>query len=604
MNKESILHINTEEFVYPIARNCLVFKIRVAKEDIVTCKLVYWDREKPQNKKCEILKWTYRDKLFDYFQGTISFNQIARYRKYYFILTDTEGKEGYFTANGFIEYMPEDGFFEYLYANVTDVITTPDWTKGLIYYQIFPERFCNGNVDNDPTDCKSWGTLPDRENYMGGDLEGIISKIPYLEELGIECLYLNPIFFGDFNHKYATTDYYKIDPMFGTSEDFKRLVNACHSVGIKILLDGVFNHTGINFKPFQDVLSKQEESIYKDWFHINHFPMKISHHDYECVGAYKWMPKLNTANPQVREFIIDVMIFWIEKFDIDGWRLDVADEVDPSVWEMARIKIKEKYPDKLLLGETWGYAGKLLRGNQMDSVMNYVFRDSARDYFAKECISVKEFDERLNHMLAYYKDETDMILYNLLDSHDTERFLFLCKGNKKLLKLAVAFQLLFLGSPAIYYGDEIGLTGANDPDCRRCMEWEKNVDMELFHWYKMLIQLRKKYSCIRTGNFQSVISDEKKDIYGFVRSNENENCYVILHKGNNDNVVQCPVFEKENFNESITGELIQVNGIEDTDFFKQDIAEYNGKITLQMSPYSVKIIIHTKTKEEKICKLD
>lgn len=599
MNKEAILHCNTEEFIYPVTRSSLIFRMRAAQKDIKDCTLVYWDRTKPDHQKTKVFECCYRDELFDYWQCTVTFHQIARYQKYYFIFTDVCGNIGYYTANGFQEEKPDNGFFEYLYANGTDVISVPEWAKGTIYYQIFPERFCNGNRENDPINCESWGSPPNRDNFMGGDLEGIIEKIPYLEKLGIECLYLNPIFDGDFNHKYATTDYYRIDPAFGTEEIFRELVDKCHKSGIKILLDGVFNHTGVHFKPFQDVVDNQEKSKYRNWFHISHFPMEVSHHDYECVGAYKWMPKLNTANPEVRDFILKVMFYWIEEFGIDGWRLDVADEVDPSVWEEARIRIKEKYSDKLLLGETWGYAGKMLRGNQLDSAMNYVFRDVVRDYFAKSSISVREFDYRLNHMLAYYRNETDMVLYNLLDSHDTERFLFLCNGDKNLLKLAVAFQMFFPGSPAVYYGDEIGVTGDNDPDCRRCMEWGENADQRLFHWYQRFIQLRKENSCIRSGKFKSIVVDESTDTYAFVRSDTTGSCYIVLHKGADSCTIKCPVLEKNTFREEITGEVFECKEIGNEVFLNQDITEYQGEIILHMSPYSVKVIMSSKNSGKK-----
>lgn len=599
MNKEAILHCNTEEFVYPVTRSSLVFRMRAARRDITDCTLIYWDRTKPENRKSQKLKCCYRDKLFDYFQCTVSFSQIARYQKYYFVLTDADNSTGYYAANGLSKTEPEDGFFEYLYVNNTDVATVPGWAKGVIYYQIFPERFCNGDPENDPEGCRPWGTPPDRENFMGGDLEGIIKKIPYLKELGVECLYLNPIFYGDFNHKYATTDYFEIDPAFGTSETFGRLVTECHRAGIRVMLDGVFNHTGVHFGPFQDVLEKQAKSEYRDWFHINHFPVSLTHHDYECVGAYKWMPKLNSANREVREFIIKVMLYWIEKFGIDGWRLDVADEVDPSVWEEARIRIKEKYPDKLLLGETWGYAGKMLRGNQLDSAMNYVFRDAARDYFAKGCISVSEFDSRLNYMLAYYRQETDLVLYNLLDSHDTERFLFFCHENKGLLKLAVAFQMLFPGAPAVYYGDEAGITGGNDPDCRRCMEWGRDADQELFHWYQFFLRLRKEHSCIRRGSFRTIVVDTGTDTYGFVRSDVEESCYILLHKGADSCNIDCPVLEKGVFTEELSGEVFRCEEAGETIFLNQDITEYQGKITMSIPGCSVKVITSSKNSGKK-----
>ena len=346
-------------------------------------------------------------------------------------------------------------------------------------------------------------------------------------------------------------------------------------------------------------MENQEESRYVKWFHINHYPVEPSHHNYECVGAYKWMPKLDTSNPEVREFILKVMFYWIDNFQIDGWRLDVADEVDPSVWEEARMRIKEKYPDKILLGETWGYAGKMLRGNQMDSVMNYVFRDAVRDYIAEKSISVTQLDSRLNHMLAYYKDETDNLLYNLLDSHDTERFLYLCHENKKLLKLAAAFQMLFPGSPAIYYGDEVGMTGDNDPDCRRCMEWGDNADQDMRNWYRKLIQLRKDNSCIKSGSFRSIIADEMSDTYGFVRKDAMGSCYVVLHVGADMQKISCPVLEKGIFTDLFSGEVLVEEDAGDLKFLNEDITEYVGKITLQMEPYSVKVIMSSRNSSKK-----
>ena len=311
------------------------------------------------------------------------------------------------------------------------------------------------------------------------------------------------------------------------------------------------------------------------------------------------MPKLDTSNAEVREFILEVMFYWIDNYGIDGWRLDVADEVDPSVWEDARIRLKGKYPDRLLLGETWGYAGKMLRGNQLDSVMNYVFRDALRDYIAEKTISVTEFDNRLNHMLAYYKDETDSLLYNLIDSHDTERFLYLCGEDKKLLKLAAAFQMLFPGSPAIYYGDEAGMTGDNDPDCRRCMEWGENADKDIKSWYQKMIQLRKVHNCIRSGNFRSIIADEKTDTYGFVRLDKTESCYVILHKGADNCKIECPVLERGVFAEVLSGELLREEDIGEAEFLNEDITEYKGKITLQMEPCSVKVIMSSSNSGKK-----
>ena len=540
MKKEAVLHLNTEDFIYPIARNSLVVKLRTAKSDLLECQIVHFCRTKPDVKNCRKLEKKYSDDLFDYYEVEVDFSKVARYQKYYFQLTDNEGKDEYYTATGFSKEEPQDGYFEFLYANQGDVISYPEWAKGAVYYQIFPERFANGDTRNDPPNTQPWGTLPTRENYMGGDLKGVQDKIPYLRDLGIEVIYFNPIFEADFNHKNATTDYYKIDPIFGTNEEFGSLVKELHKAVIRVVLDGVFNHTGIHFKQFHDVIEKGAQSKYYGWFLPNkEKDITVTHKDYECVGAYKYMPKLNSSNPQVRAFILDVMDFWIREYEIDGWRLDVADEVDSAVWQEARTILKEKYPDIILLGETWGYGGTLTTGKRLDSVMNYMFRDALRDYFGFEKISATEFDARINRMLALYKGETSDILYNLLDSHDTERFLFYCGNDVEKLKLAVAFQLMFKGAPAIYYGDEVGITGDNDPDCRKCMVWDEDKqNKELLDWYKTLIKLRKDHDCIKKGSYRTLECNKEDDLVMFERADDKEKIRVIIYKGTSEKVVK------------------------------------------------------------------
>lgn len=594
MNREAVLHRNTEEFIYPTARDRLVFRIRTAKKEIQKCKVIYWNREDGV-KKTQCMECYARDGVFDYFRCQVIFSKIARYQKYYFTLEDIHGATWYFSAYGVDDKPPEDGFFEYLYANGNDVVTTPAWAEGIIYYQIFPERFFNGDRGNDPVDAEAWGNPPTRENYMGGDLRGIMKKLPYLKELGVECLYLTPIFEGDFNHKYATTDYYRIDPAFGTNEEFRELVEQCHRQDIRIILDGVFNHTGIHFPYFQDVLQNQEQSPYQDWFLIEKFPVTVSAEAYECVGAYPYMPKLNTANPEVRSYIIGVMEHWLKEYRIDGWRLDVADEVDDSVWEAARLVLKKDYPECILLGETWGYGGRMLRGNQLDSVMNYLFRDAVRDYFGKNAISTEAFDNRINSIIALYREETCQLLYNLLDSHDTERFLRFCGENKKRLKLAAAFQMLFVGSPAIYYGDEAGMTGENDPDCRRCMIWDERADRELWQWYRKLISLRRTYSCIRRGGCRTILADNEKAVFGFVRYEKDkedpQRIYALFNNSPVSQRVFCPVAE-----DTVYIDLLSENGeAYPTERLTEKVSgqnkeAYGTAALVEIQPYAVKVI--------------
>lgn len=583
MVKTVVLHKNTLDYVYVKSRNKLVLRLETAKGSFKECRLIYWARTETDigKRKSKKMELRFRDNMLDYYYAEIEFSRIARYTKYFFELINEEEEHCYYTEYDFTKAYPEDGYFEYLYANPGDVIEIPEWAKGQVYYQIFPERFRNGDYSNDPISCVSWGEAPTRENYMGGDLRGIIQKLDYIKLLGTDCIYLNPVFKGDFNHKYATTDYYRIDENFGTKEELKELADGCHARGMKIILDGVFNHCGTSFEPFLDVMKHQEHSKYKDWFHISHFPASTTHRDYECVGAYKWMPKLCTSNTEVCRFILEVMEFWIEYAGIDGWRLDVADEVDSYVWKAARRSLKEKYPDIILLGETWGFGRKMLSGDQMDSVMNYIFRDALLDFIAYKKITPAQFDERLNHMLAGYYEEFNHAMYNLLDSHDTPRFLHSCREDKNRLKLAAALQFLLPGAPAIYYGDEAGLTGDNDPDCRRAMPWEEGLqDQELTAWYRRLSEIRHEEPAIRRGDFKTILTDNENNVYGFERSYENIHIKIIANNSGRPAEVSLTAGKG-----ALQKEVLPLYEQKDRSF-----SENGDSLQFKLEPYSVKII--------------
>ncbi len=344
----------------------------------------------------------------------------------------------------------------------------------------------------------------------------------------------------------------------------------------------------INFTPWYSESFRRMRENNK----IKYYPVTISHHKYECVGAYKWMPKLNTSNSRVREYFINVMEYWIKDFGIDGWRLDVADEVDKSVWTQARILLKEKYPNTILLGETWGCAISMMMGDQMDSAMNYMFRDSVRDYLALDIIDEEAFDARLNRILSTYFGNSKHQLYNLLDSHDTERFLYFAKEDKNKLKLAAAMQMLFPGSPAVYYGDEIGMTGDNDPDCRRAMEWDTNKqDLSMLEWYRTLIKLRKSEACIRNGEYATVLCSKENHLFGFVRYNDNQSVYAIFNNSNNKQTIDVPVLKVADYKDCLTGEIIKTEKTgENDDYYNQDVLEYEGRLKMCVEPYSMKVI--------------
>lgn len=588
MNLSAVRHTPEYPDVYLKDRNTLAFSIHAQAGDIAACSLICFPRTDDTLQRKIPMKSRICDELQEHFTAVLEAEDTVRYLKYYFELSDREGNLRYCSAWGVFSQKPQDGFFEFLYANETNVLRIPGWSRGQVFYQIFPERFCRlpEEKNEGAKDLQPWGTLPTRENYMGGTLNGILSKVSYLKELGVECLYLNPIFKGDFNHKYATTDYFEIDPAFGTKEDFQNLVEALHQRGIRILLDGVFNHCGVHFFAFQDLLKRQQESEYADWFYIRNFPVTVSEKNapYECVGDYGFMPKFNTANEKVQEYVLSVMLYWLREFHIDGWRLDVADEVDSLLWLTARQKVKKQFPEALLLGETWGDGLSLMDGKQMDSMMNYVFRDAVRDYIARESIDALHFAGRVCRMLSHYPEEMAQALFLPLDSHDTERFLYLCGEDKRKLKLAVFLQMSFVGAPSVYYGDEVGLTGENDPDCRRCMVWEpENQDLTLRQYYQTLIQIRKREKSIKTGSFAVTLCEGR--VFCFVRRSGDEEIQFLCNGGNSRAQLSIPVPLDAVYENLLSGKQILAGSQK-----KAGLSEPKGFLQLDLEPFEGKML--------------
>ncbi len=517
-------------FRQALARTKMNFSLLAASGDLQGCTMHWFKRSEPQTRFEAPMTLRADDGCKAQWICGIDFPEEAHYIKYAFELISTDERL-FFCENGFSDAMPEAGLFELLQVNESDVPRRPEWAMGCTFYQIFPERFCGALPARREYD--SWYAEPTRENFLGGDLPGIRSKLPYLKSLGVDCLYLNPVFRADFNHKYATTDYFSIDPDFGTNEDLKALVKAAHESGIRVILDGVFNHVGTHFKPFEDVLANGRESRYANWFYIKKTPVETDASCYECVGDYPYMPRLRVAEPQAREYVRDVLLYWIEEAGIDGWRFDVADELDFTAVRYWREAIRDKYPDALMLAETWGDASHLvLDGSMFDNAMNYLFRDAALDYFAREAIDETVFAQRIERMRMKYPDEVLGCMYNLLGSHDTVRLMTECGGDSERAKLAIAFQMTFLGSPALYYGDEIGMEGENDPGCRAGMRWSRTEDSELLVETRRLIALRNEHPALKNGSFKILLCDPERHLFAFERRSETERIAVLFNRGN------------------------------------------------------------------------
>lgn len=562
MLKEAVYHKIDSDYCYALEKNKFLVKLRTKQEDVKEVNLIYFDKYKYYRDKKRYykpMKKVASDGMFDYYEIIIDLNMLSFV--YIFELIDGEEKI-YYSNYKFYNKIPcisEIGFVKPAKSE-QDIFKVPEWAKKAIIYQIFPERFYNGDKSNDPENIQDWYSEVNRKSMLGGDLKGIMDKLDYLDDLGINTIYLTPIFQSDSNHKYNTFDYFKIDSHFGDIEILREFVNKVHDKGMKIIFDAVFNHCGLEFHPFKDVLENGEESKYKDWFNIRKFPIEVKQDpDYDTFGYEGYMPKLMTKNKQVKDYLINVATYWIKEADIDGWRLDVADEIDHSFWREFRKAVKDVKEDALIIGEVWYDSGSWLQGDQFDSVMNYELQKVIGEYIIKDELSPKELEHRMGFLRRLYMLPAYYVLWNLIDSHDTPRFLYTADGDKDKLKLAAFMQFTLPGAPMIYYGDEVGMTGAQDPDCRRGMLWDKEKqDRQLFQYYQKLIKIRKDNLSLTLGEIYTIYADEH--IYGFRREYEKKALDIYVNKGDNAATLSLKV-DGEGVMDILSGEKYEaVNG--------------------------------------------
>ncbi len=428
-------------------------------------------------------------------------------------------------------------------------VKTPEWVRDAVFYQIFPDRFARSDAVPKPTRLQKWGATPTEFGYQGGDLLGVLEKLDYICDLGVNALYFTPIFQSASNHRYHTHDYEKVDPMLGGDAALRKLVDEAHRRGLRVVLDGVFNHASRGFLPFNDILESGNDSAYLDWFTVFGFPLNA--YDPDKPPAYKawWglpaLPKFNTGHTPVREFLWGVARRWID-FGIDGWRLDVPNEIDDDdFWREFRRRVRAANPDAYIVGEIWTEAQRWLQGDMFDGVMNYLFTRACISFFIDGSLDVAELDKsslrgtpntdaagfarEVERLLTLYHPDICAVQLNLLSSHDMARFLTLAQGDRSAMLLATMFQMTYPGAPSIYYGDEIGMLGRHDPDNRRAFPWERpeSWDHDLRRQTKRLVNLRKKLVALRRGDFKMLHADA--GLIVFSRRHENEVVVVALN---------------------------------------------------------------------------
>ncbi|HHV31541.1 MAG TPA: alpha-glycosidase [Clostridiales bacterium] len=568
MLREAVFHQPESNYAFALDEKTVVIRIRTKKDDLLRCILFYGDRvctQDPIYIKQMPMKKVGSDQLFDYYECVF----VSKYTRicYYFRLED-ENETLYYYGDEFhlSDQCSRTEYYQFAYVRREDIACVPPWSNSAVIYQIFPDSFATGKryISGKGLQMKTEsGKLCVSHN--GGTLRGILENVDYLSELGINCIYLNPIFAASSYHKYDTIDYFTIDPCFGNREDLKSLVSVCHQNNIRVVLDGVFNHCGFEFFAFQDVLKNGINSRYADWFYHLEFPIKYEvPPNYEAFAYVREMPKLNTGNPEVAEYFCKVGTYWIREANIDGWRLDVANEIHHDFWRQFRKAIKAVKKDAFLIGEIWEDAGQWLQGDQLDSTMNYRFSNLCRDFFAQRSITARVFGEKLHAMVLRYKTPIAYAQMNLLDSHDVPRFLSKCGGDLQRLKLAIFFMMTFIGVPSVFYGDEAEIQGTTEPKYRCAMPWKDHPEQgELFQYIKELIALRKEYKALIYGGFQTAFADDG-DVYVFVRWTDTEKLLIALNNSDEERTVNisaispeadfCSVFPKSK-EESIGAEL-------------------------------------------------
>ncbi|MEK4004548.1 alpha amylase N-terminal ig-like domain-containing protein [Paenibacillus sp. FSL H3-0333] len=528
-----VYHTAEDPFAFPAGPRLLKLRLFVQSGQSLSCTVVHADRyDSPGHELPQEMERIGCAGAYDIHEALIP-AETGKCR-YLFHIGNPAGEYIWYGERGSSENRDQAGAFQYAYIHRPQAIALPAWSSDAVVYQIYPE------------------------SYHQGTLQGITDKLPYLQQLGITAIYMTPIFESPSGHKYNTSDYYKVDPGFGTLEDLKMLVGTAHRLGMKVLLDAVFNHSGDTFFAFRDVLEHGEASRYKDWFFIHSFPVSTKPAPgYETFAkAEASMPKLNMDHPEVADYMMDVARYWVREAGIDGWRLDVANEVTPAFWTRLRRELKAEFPDLLLIGEIMHASGPWLRGDQFDGGMNYLLRDAVLEFFAAQSAGPSRFMEQLLHQEALYNDQANSAMFQLLGSHDTLRFLTACKEGGRgwdreatamsRMRLAVFFQMTYIGLPMIYYGDEVGMEGATDPHCRRPMLWEEQAQHTgLLDWYKRLISLRTEHEVLRRGAFRPWFTDETRGILGYVRRSGQDRMGLIINNSPNRYHLELPAYRSD-----------------------------------------------------------
>jgi len=527
MERSSVYHKSEQPYAYAVAKDRLRVRLRTRAGD---CERVYahyrnlYDHTSPY-RAVEMLP-ILSDGVATLYEAELHVPE--RHFKYWFELVCGEETLRY-TSDGFLESVPERSCFYFPAINGDDIIAPPAWAKGGVVYQIFLDRFDNGGE-----------AVPETAgSFCGGTLAGAEKRLDYIKSLGAEMVYLSPVLQSPTYHKYDVSDYYAVDASLGGDKALLSFVKKAHSLGLRVILDAVFNHCSDQNPLFMDVLARGKDSPHHDWFYLDGYPVTSEPCNYDTfAGAVPSMPRFDTTNPAVIEYLTNAALYWTQRLNLAGWRLDVADEVSHSLWRELRRKLKAFNPDVLIIGEVWNHAGAWLRGDEFDTVTNYKLRSALLAFAGGHTDSAafwRALDaNRMRYMSPYYP-----YLVSFAGTHDTIRART-ALGDERLFLLTLAAVLTLDGIPLLYYGDEVGMEGGEDPDNRRCMRWDL-TGSPLAHGIRALSNFRAQSAALRCGTMEPVPAGER--VLAFVRAHEGEKRLVVLNFGQTEAVLP-GMFEK------------------------------------------------------------
>lgn len=540
MEKSAIIFEKNRDYIYHLQDDIYEVKILTKRDDIESVEFLYNDKYFNKDghllvpSTSLILLKKYITNYHDVFMGRFCFTGVAM--SFYFRLKDKKGQViNYGAYHFFNDIFNVNNMFDAVpYLLKADTFKFPKWSVGGKIYQIFVERFAPTNEYS-----KNWFEPTNYFSKLNGTLKGITKNLGYIKNLGMDAIYMTPIFKSPTNHKYDVEDYYTIDSNFGNRDDLLLLVEKAHELDLKVIIDLVFNHTSTKFFAFQDLLLNQEKSQYKDWYIVSEYPVKIEENPkYKCFSRVKEMPKLNTANEEVQNYLIDVALNYIQYFKIDGIRMDVADEIDLTFLRRLRKKVKSYNENIMIYGEIWFDSASYLQGDIFDSVMNYQFYSNVFFLINHE-ITADEFGDNIDIMYSRVHLDVQNELLNLISSHDTERACSRLNYRYDLLKIAFSLMYLMKGSLMIYYGEEKCLGGCGSEDNRRGMIFKENDVITPL--VRNLSEI-KEIASFKRGDYHRILL-ENKNILMFDRYVTDEKYRVVLNMGNDNFELENEVFD-------------------------------------------------------------